>query len=82
MSPAEAMHFSIVSRNIDRDQKARLAFLATPRADDFQGARYGQTRCHPCAREVVVSRAILPRRKHSDYGSHRAYLDHRAEDAA
>ena len=56
MGPAEAVHFSIVPRNIDRDQQAWLAFLATPRTDDFQGARYRQTRCHATRSERARAR--------------------------
>ena len=83
MGPAQAVHFSIVPRNIDRDQKARLAFLAAPRAEDFQGARYRQTRCHTSPSRHARTRAsggrrLTHRARHRlpDYCSLRAYLGH------
>ena len=39
MGPAQAVHFSIVPRNIDRDQKARLAFLAVEARADSREQR-------------------------------------------
>src|SRR6185312_4903956 len=86
MGPAQAVHFSIVPRNIDRDQKARLAFLAAPRADDFQGGRYRQTRCHTSASRRAWARENGRRRlarrakyRRPDYRSLRAYLGHCAQ---
>jgi hypothetical protein len=31
------MHLAVVTRDIDRDEEARLALLSTSRTDDFQG---------------------------------------------
>ncbi len=89
MSPAQIVHFAIVPRNVDGDQKGGLAFLATPRADDFQGARYRQTRCHA----PRIARARPPEicdrqqagrasREAIDYISGEAHLRHRLDDAA
>jgi len=48
--PAQAMHLSVVTRDVDRDQEAGLAFLSTPRANDFQGSCYSANSVPPSCR--------------------------------
>ena len=51
--PAEPVHLTVVTRDVDRDQEAGLSLLSTSRANDFQGAPYG-------ANSVPRAHARLP----------------------